>query len=227
MAFMSSQDHGATLILGLRGEELQPIVERITGEVVVSFGVRIQDHMAGPHGIRGDKRVPTFVYATASGSTSQRRAFVKRQGASLPCHREAHHYRYLMAAGAAVVSMYGAAMDSEGRETLVLEHVDAVRDPQPCSEFLRDPDRFPAFLATIAHFNAVRPTSYYTSAIRQDMAHRPGPPGWDWTLRLSEACSNLERIWNAALDGRLIGRIRASSSKHYSKTISPQFLGAS
>lgn len=195
--------HNVTSILGFSKAQLHPMVERIAGEPVVSFEASIQHEPDGPYGIMGDKLIPTFEYVTASGAGGKCAVFIKKQREPLPGHSEAHHYRHLAQHEAPIAGMYGALTDACGREALFLEDVRPVTDPEPCFDFLADPDRFPLLLATIAHFNAITPSADYTSEIRRDMANRAGPLGWDWGKRMSHACRALGRIRGLAQEGRL------------------------
>jgi len=208
-------DH-VTPIFGLTKSQLRPIVESIvSGETVASFEVGVRHQVRGPYGIRAEKVIPTFSYTTTSGCTGRTTVFVKRYYDPGP--REAHHYAYLANHDAPIPRMYASLTGQDQRETLFLEYLDAVTDDDPYylehyQAFLHDGHSFSHFLAAIAHFNAIRPSPEYEARLREDMAQRPGPPGWSWERRMATAASVLNRIDEGARRGELGGPLAQLSS---------------
>ena len=199
-------DNGATPIFGLTKEQLWPIVEEIAAEQVVSFDVGIERSVRGPYGAGGEKLVPTFSYVTRGGERGEAIAFAKRHYEEFPGPGEAYHYLHLAHQDVAIPRMYGALRDDEGREILFLEYVDVITETR--EGFVADADQFSSFLAVLAHFNAIRPSSEYADLLRSGMAMWPEP----WEARVADAPALLDRIWERADAGELGGALQRTCS---------------
>jgi hypothetical protein len=121
--------------------------------------------------------------------------------------------------------MYGALTDAKQRETLFIEYLDVVAEREPCERFLKDARQFPRFLGVVAHFNAIQPSEEYAARLRQDMAQRPGPSGWDgWLAQVPDA---LDRVWEHASRGDLgeaLQRLFSADSRDKLKGIAHRLI---
>jgi hypothetical protein len=178
-----------------------PVVEEAAGEAIRTFDVSVHHEVQGPYGVHGRKLIPTFSYTTTSGRRGATTLFIKQQDVCRPGHMEAHHYRFLAAHGAPVPRLYGAFTDEHHRETLFLEYLDAIPDRDPYTEFLKDDYRFPRFLTSIAHLNAIQPSAAYLAELQHDSMTREGQRGWQ--QRIEHALDLLSRIREAAQKGIL------------------------
>ena len=189
---MSSDSIGAgdegTPVFGLTKEQLWPIVEEAAGEAVASFEMCMEHQPPEPYGAAGEKEIPTFDYVAEDGHAGRVTVFVKRYNRTGPA--EARQYRCLLDHGAPMPRLYGVLVDSEGRETLFLEHVDASREARSTFQ----PDGLRDHLALMARFQAIQPSPEFTAWLEQR-----GP----FADRLVEGELALERIWEHSRNGEL------------------------
>ena len=210
---MSTRQDEPTAVFDLTRSQLQPIVEQIAGEQVVSFEIAIEHHVRGRHGLSGEKVIPTFRYETRSGQSGETVVFVKRHYEDHPGYREAHHYTYLARHGAPVARLYGTLADTQNREILFLEHLDVVTELDlPFARTQQDPERFPAFLAAFARFHAVTPCDGYAARLRQDMAQREWSSWWEESKLTEKAHRILESTWEHGERGEVGAPVTALCS---------------
>ena len=190
MLFASSNN--ATNIFGLTRPQLRPIVNSIAQDVpVISFDITVERQVQGYYGYSAEKLIPTFSYTTQSGATGESTVFVKRFHRTGPA--EAHFYACLQEYRAPIPRMYGALIDSEGREILFLEYVEPIGDIQACERFADDLDNLRKSLAATAHFNAIQLSAEDVSQL----------PFKDVGQGLADTCETLEHIWDHACLGEL------------------------
>ena len=174
----TASDSCQTPVLGLTQTRLQPIADNIAGEQVATFDVRVVDHAWPHYGVRGEKVAASFAWTTRSGGTGETMVFVKRQGEPIcdragreiaPAPAEATHYRNLASHHAPVPRMYGALTVAapDPREVIFLEWLDeVVTEQEPFSRLQNDDEHFRQFLASVARFNAIVPSSEYAQHLR-------------------------------------------------------------
>ena len=180
-----------TPVLGLTKPQLRPIVEKIAGEAVASFDVRIEHQITGHHGYGGAKVIPTFAYLTRSVRAGEATAFVKALGDG--DRTEMRNYLALTALGAPVPKPYGIVVSSDGLELIFLEYVNPVGECMPFPRFCADPDRLGQFLAALARFNAVRPDGDHAAALTTRTFRGP----------LEKVPATMDALWERTCAGEL------------------------
>jgi len=200
-----------TALFGLSRQQLRPVVERIAGEPLAAFGVRVEPQEWLHYGVRGDKAVVVFDWTARSGWTGSSRAFVKKQGDPVqvggrpvePRPVEAEHYRWLARHGAPIPRLYGAltVADPDEREILFVEHLaGVVTEGEPWAGLQSDADRFHRYLAAVARFSAIQPSGHDASPLPRPHRHfRHQMAGWE---------RKLDALWRDAQDGRLGDELR-------------------
>ncbi|MGD0111554.1 MAG: aminoglycoside 6'-N-acetyltransferase [Armatimonadota bacterium] len=195
-------DADVTPVFGLAKAQLRPIVERVAGEPVTSFNIRIDHEVMGYYGGSAEKLIPTITYETPSGQSGETTVFTKRFYAEYSGSPEARHYQHLASLGVAIPKLYGAMRDNQGREIIFVEHVDVLarqegnRPAYSDDSFRTDPELFPKFVRMVAHFNAVRPPAEYALILKRDTDM------WG-----DKCCADtptvLSRVWDCSLAGQL------------------------
>lgn len=175
-----------TPIFGLTKEQLWPIVEEAAGKKVDSFEISMDHQPPEPYGAAGEKEIPTFNYVSDDGRANRITIFVKRYNRTGPV--EARQYRYLLNHGAPMPRLYGVLVDSEDREILFLEYLDASREKWSAAQ--------PVYghLALMARFQAIQPSPEFTKWLEQR---------GQFIDRLVEGELALERIWEHSRNGEL------------------------
>jgi hypothetical protein len=195
-------DADVTPVFSLTKAQLRPVVERIAGEPVTSFNIRIDHEVMGYYGGSAEKLIPTFAYGTASGRSGETNVFAKRFYPEYSGSLEARHYQHLTSSGAAIPRMYGAVRDAQDRQVLLIEYVDVLAQPRsdrPAfsdESFRMDSELFPGFVRVVAQLNAIRPMAEHALILK------PDTDMWG-----EECCADtpdvLSRIWSCALAGKL------------------------
>ncbi len=181
--------HEVTPVFGLTKGELWPIVEEAAGTEVASFDISTAHQRPEPYGYTSEKEIPTFAYVTKAGRAGRVTIFVKRFHRTGPA--ESQQYRFLQAHQAPIPRMYGVLLDPDGREILFLEHVDASREARS----IRAVERLREFVALMARFHAIQPSTEYTAWLEQ--------APWRFHDRLASAEPALDLIWDHARKGEL------------------------
>jgi len=194
-------DADATSIFGLTEAQLRPIIERIAGEPVISFSIRVDHSVRGYYGMSAEKLIPTLAYETKSGRAGETVVFVKRFYAEYSGPREARHYHHLAPLRVAIPRIYGALRDNQEREILFIEYVDVLAQPQgnrsaySDESFRTDSELFPSFVRIVAQLNAVRPPAEYALLLSRNTEM--------WEGSCAGTPTVLSRIWNCAIAGQL------------------------
>ena len=206
-----------TAVFELSKAQLRPVVERIAGGVVDTFDVSVEPHAWDHYGVRGEKLIATFLYASSSGQRGSATVFAKRQCDPVtiddspvePRPLEAHHYTQLRMHGAPIPRMYGAltVCDPGPREILFLEYLeDVVTEDEPWEHFLADSAHYQRYLTVLARFAAIHPSGEYAAQLPAPHLH--------FLRQMSDWPARLDRVWTYARQGRL-GREAAKLCSDY------------
>jgi len=188
-------------IFDITKAQLLPIVSNIASEKVDDFHIRFEHQKTSTNGIIGEYLIPTITYKTGAGDSLEHTLFVRRPKSTKPGKLQAHHYTFLNKNGVPVPRLYGALLDSQGREVLFLEHLNEVTVSN--NAFLGDLSTLQAFLELIAKFNSTKPTIEYAADVGRDMADREGYTR-NWNTWLPWSIHVLNQIERYA-EGDLLG----------------------
>lgn len=195
------RDGRIPFLFELTKRELQPIVEEIAGEAMVSFDAAPDPAAHKTHfGIHAETVSALFKYTSQSGPARSVTVIAKRNYKA--GRTEAHHCRYLIARGAPVARTYGAVTDGERREVIFVEYLKRV--PDSTHAFLNDAEDFRDFLALAAQLNSVRPSGEYARGLKRS---DPAAVLQTWTAK------ELGNIWAASCRGDLGGELQELSSE--------------
>jgi hypothetical protein len=177
--------------------ELKNILQPHYQNKIITIDYETSNKTVGKPGICGEYIIPILTIGFDNATRDIKTMFVRKQLDEKES-KQAHHYAYLSELGIPMPKMYGAKVDSNGREILILEYAKEICDEK---SFFAEERHIRDFIDLSAKFSCLTPPLEYFGLIGRDMGNKSDTR--DWKTWMPWSVHVIEKIWNLASENHL------------------------